>query len=158
MKSTKATYFSVNCTQNVLLHWLLSNLQLISFGPLLILLCNNLLVFVAIFVKLKVSYSWCNQKMTSFRGQASWAKMTLPVGKLTALACHLTKRINKAEEVTYIFTNIGLWRPVTSYLALVLDLSHHAYCCYAACHHDECCFVECHYDECHGTPKSRSIL
>ncbi len=35
-------------------------------------------------------------------GLASWAKMTSPGGKLTALTCHLTKRVNKAEEQTYI--------------------------------------------------------
>jgi hypothetical protein len=44
--------------------------------------------------------------MMSFRGQASWAKMTSPWGKLTALACHLTKKVNKAEELTYLSTNI----------------------------------------------------
>jgi hypothetical protein len=43
--------------------------------------------------------------MTSFRGQASWVKMTSPEGKLTALACHLTKKVNKAEELTYLSTN-----------------------------------------------------
>ncbi len=36
-------------------------------------------------------------KMTSIMGQTSWAKMTSPVDKLTALACHTTKNINKAE-------------------------------------------------------------
>jgi len=35
--------------------------------------------------------------MTSFRGQASWAKMTSPGGKLAAPACHPTKKVNKAE-------------------------------------------------------------
>jgi len=44
--------------------------------------------------------------MTSFRGQASWAKMTSHGGKLTALACHLTEKVNKAEELTYFSTNI----------------------------------------------------
>jgi hypothetical protein len=34
-----------------------------------------------------------NKKMTSFRGQASSAKMTSLGGKLTALACHLNKRV-----------------------------------------------------------------
>jgi hypothetical protein len=34
-----------------------------------------------------------NKKMTSFRGQASSAKMTSLGGKLTALACHLIKRV-----------------------------------------------------------------
>ncbi len=42
-----------------------------------------------------------------FRGQASWAKMTSPGGKLTALASHLTIKVNKAEELTYLSTNIG---------------------------------------------------
>jgi len=45
--------------------------------------------------------------MTSFKGQASSAKITSPGGKLTALACHPTKRVNKAEELTYLSTNIG---------------------------------------------------
>ncbi len=49
------------------------------------------------FVEIKVSYFLCKQKMTSFRGQASWAKMTSPGGKLTAPACHPTKKVNKAE-------------------------------------------------------------
>jgi hypothetical protein len=44
--------------------------------------------------------------MMSFRGQASWAKMTSPGGKLTALACHPTKRVHKAEELIYLSTNI----------------------------------------------------
>jgi hypothetical protein len=46
--------------------------------------------------------------MTSFRGQAKWAKMTSTRGKLTALVCHPTKKVNKAEELTYLSTNIGL--------------------------------------------------
>jgi hypothetical protein len=50
--------------------------------------------------------------MTSFRGQASWAKMTSPRDKLTALACHLTQNVNKDEEVTYLFTNIGAFKNV----------------------------------------------
>jgi hypothetical protein len=45
--------------------------------------------------------------MMSFRGQAIWAKIMSPWGKLTALACHLTQRVNKAEELTYLSTNIG---------------------------------------------------
>jgi hypothetical protein len=45
--------------------------------------------------------------MTTFRGQASWAKMTSPGGKPAALVCHLTKRVNKAEELTYLLTNIA---------------------------------------------------
>ncbi len=38
----------------------------------------------------------CNQNMTSLSGQASRAKMMLLRGKQTALACHLTKFVNKA--------------------------------------------------------------
>jgi hypothetical protein len=44
--------------------------------------------------------------MASFRGQACWAKMMSPGGKLTALVCHLTKDANNAEELTYLSTNI----------------------------------------------------
>ncbi len=44
--------------------------------------------------------------MLSFRGQASSAKMTSLGGKLTALPCHLTKTVNKAEELDYPSTNI----------------------------------------------------
>jgi hypothetical protein len=58
------------------------------------------------FVERQVSYSKCKQKMMSFRGQASWAKMISPGGKLTTLACHPTKKVNKAEELTYLSTNI----------------------------------------------------
>jgi len=39
----------------------------------------------------------CKQNMMLLRGQASWAKMMSLRGKLTALACHLTKFVNKAE-------------------------------------------------------------
>ncbi len=35
--------------------------------------------------------------MTSLGGQTSWAKMTSHRRKLTALACHPTKFVNKAE-------------------------------------------------------------
>jgi hypothetical protein len=38
--------------------------------------------------------------MTSFMGHTSWAKMTVLRDKLTVLACHLTKKLNKAEELT----------------------------------------------------------
>jgi hypothetical protein len=44
--------------------------------------------------------------MTSLKGQARWAKMTSPGGKLAALACHPTKEVNKAEELTYLSTDI----------------------------------------------------
>jgi hypothetical protein len=30
-------------------------------------------------------------------GQARWAKLAVPRGKLAAVACHLTKKVNKAE-------------------------------------------------------------
>jgi UPF0288 family protein (methanogenesis marker protein 3) len=43
----------------------------------------------------ELSYLICKQNMTSFRGQASWAKMTSPEN-------HPTKKVNKAEELTYI--------------------------------------------------------
>jgi hypothetical protein len=33
--------------------------------------------------------------------------MTSLRGKLIELACHLTKKVNKAEEQTYLSTNIG---------------------------------------------------
>jgi hypothetical protein len=45
--------------------------------------------------------------MMSFRGQAGWAKMMSLVGNLTALMCHPTQRVNKAEELTYLYTNNG---------------------------------------------------
>jgi hypothetical protein len=43
--------------------------------------------------------------MVLFRGQASWAKMTSPGGKLIVLACHTNKKVNKAEELTYLSAN-----------------------------------------------------
>jgi hypothetical protein len=58
------------------------------------------------FVERKVSCSQCKQKIMSFRGQARRAKIISPGGKLTALACHLTKSVNKAEELIYLSTNI----------------------------------------------------
>jgi hypothetical protein len=48
----------------------------------------------------------CKHNMTSLRGQASWAKMTSLRGKLTALAWHPTKFVNKSEQRTYHSTNI----------------------------------------------------
>jgi hypothetical protein len=45
--------------------------------------------------------------MMLLRGQASWANMMSPGGKLKALECHPTKKVNKAEELTYLSTNIG---------------------------------------------------
>ncbi len=47
-----------------------------------------------------------NKKLMSLRGQASWMKMTSPGCKLNTLACHRTKKVNKAEELTSISTNI----------------------------------------------------
>jgi hypothetical protein len=47
-----------------------------------------------------------NKEMISFRGQAGLAKMVSLEGKLTALVCHPTKRVNKAEELTNHSTNI----------------------------------------------------
>jgi hypothetical protein len=73
--------------------------------------------FHPMFVEIKVSYSQCKQQMASFKRQASWAKMTSPGGKLTALAYHLSKRVNKAEELTYLSSNIA------SALALYLGAS-----------------------------------
>ncbi len=46
--------------------------------------------------------------MMLFRGHASWAEIIVPMGKLTALACHPTKKVNKAEELTYLSINIDL--------------------------------------------------
>ncbi len=45
-------------------------------------------------------------KTGNIQGQASWAKMTPPGCKLTALAYHPTKRVNKAQELTYLSTYI----------------------------------------------------
>ncbi len=59
------------------------------------------------FVERLVSCCRCKQKMMSFRGQASTAKLTSLGDKRTALACHPTKGVNKAEELTYLSTNIG---------------------------------------------------
>jgi len=49
-----------------------------------------------------------SKKMTSFMGQASWTKMMPSLGKLTALPCHTTKKVNKTEEITYLSTNIAI--------------------------------------------------
>jgi hypothetical protein len=43
----------------------------------------------------------------SFKEKTSSAKMTSPRGKLAALVCHLTKKVNKAEQLTYLSINIG---------------------------------------------------
>jgi hypothetical protein len=39
-------------------------------------------------------------------GQASWANIMSPGDKVTAIARHPTKKINKAEDLTYLSTNI----------------------------------------------------
>jgi hypothetical protein len=44
--------------------------------------------------------------MMSFRGHASSAKMMSLGGKITTLAGQPTKRVNKAEELTYLSKNI----------------------------------------------------
>jgi hypothetical protein len=44
--------------------------------------------------------------MTSFRGQTSRAKMMSLGGKVTALMCHPTTKVNIAEELTCLSTNI----------------------------------------------------
>jgi hypothetical protein len=49
--------------------------------------------------------------MTSFRGQASSAQMMSLGGNLTALACHPTIKVNKAEELT-LTTNIGIYMDI----------------------------------------------
>jgi hypothetical protein len=51
--------------------------------------------------------------MKLFGGQASWAKIMSPGGKLTVLACHPTKKVNKAEYLTYLSTTIGATYVVT---------------------------------------------
>ncbi len=45
--------------------------------------------------------------MMSFRAQTSWAKMTSLGYNLTAPACHVTKKVNKAEQRTYNSTNFA---------------------------------------------------
>jgi hypothetical protein len=46
--------------------------------------------------------------MASIWGQACWAKMTSLSGKQTALVCHPTNKVNKAEELPYLSANIGV--------------------------------------------------
>jgi hypothetical protein len=59
--------------------------------------CAKMTICVQANVCREIDYSLCKQKMMSFRGQAGWAKMTSPGGKLTALGCHPTK-INKLKN------------------------------------------------------------
>jgi len=47
----------------------------------------------------------------------SGAKIMSPGGNLTALSCHPTKKVNKAEELTYLSTNIAS-------IINILDLLH----------------------------------
>jgi hypothetical protein len=42
----------------------------------------------------------------SLRGLVNCAKMTSPEGKVTALVCHPTKKVKKAEELTFLSTNL----------------------------------------------------
>jgi hypothetical protein len=39
-------------------------------------------------------------------GKGGWAEMTSPGGNLTALAFHLTKKVNKAEGLAYLSSSI----------------------------------------------------
>jgi hypothetical protein len=76
----------------------------------------------------------CKQKMTSLRGQASWAKMMSLGGKLTALVC-LADQICKQSWVTnislykhfflqtFFSTNIGKYNS-NYHVSLSLSLSH----------------------------------
>ncbi len=59
--------------------------------------------------------------MMSFRGQASWAKMTSPRGKLTELSCHPTKKVNQAEQLAYLSTNIAHTQVKPKVLGLAMD-------------------------------------
>jgi hypothetical protein len=42
----------------------------------------------------------------SFKGRASRVKLMSLGGKLTAPTCHLTKKVNKVEELTCVSANI----------------------------------------------------
>ncbi len=84
------------------------------------------------FVEIQVGHSRCKQKMTSFRGQTCWAKMTSPGVKLTALACHPNKNVTKAGKLTYLTTNIGCYAalaPCTSFKYLHATEQHFAMPC-----------------------------
>jgi len=60
--------------------------------------------------------------MPSNRGEASWAKMTTPWGKLAEPLCHPTKKVNKPEELTYLY----VFGPIYKVL-LVLHPRHKSY-------------------------------
>jgi hypothetical protein len=52
--------------------------------------------------------------MMSFRGQTSKAKVMMSLGgKLTAMTCHLTIKVNNAEELTFLSTNMTLQKQQT---------------------------------------------
>ncbi len=55
-----------------------------------------------LFVERRLATPDVSKKMMPFRGQNWQAKMASTGSKLTALACHPTKRVNKAEELTYL--------------------------------------------------------
>ncbi len=47
--------------------------------------------------------------MMSFGGQASWVKKTSLGGQTNSTGvCHAPKNVNKAEELTYLSTNIAI--------------------------------------------------
>jgi hypothetical protein len=60
------------------------------------------------FVRDRFVIPYVIKEMTSFREQARCAKMTLHEGKLTALACHLTKKLNKFKELIYLSISIEI--------------------------------------------------
>jgi hypothetical protein len=66
-------------------------------------------------------------RMTSFRGQAYSAKVMSFGGKPTAPACHTTKRVNKAEELTYLSANIA-WYLIFPGLKLAVNYHGIVYC------------------------------
>jgi hypothetical protein len=73
----------------------------------------------------------------SFRGQACWAKMTSSGGKLTALACHPTKKVNIVEELTHLSTNIAII-PYRSSSTVVAHLAYHIKVWFkSSCYHRE---------------------
>jgi hypothetical protein len=54
-------------------------------------------VLVVYLVRDRLAIPNVNKKMKSFKGQASWAKMTSTGGKLVVLVCHPTKKVNKSQ-------------------------------------------------------------
>jgi hypothetical protein len=55
-------------------------------------------IFEPIFIERWVSYSLCIIKM-SYRGRLPLQKKMSHSGKVRAQACHLTKKVNKAEQL-----------------------------------------------------------